>query len=105
MHIWPRFTGKSGSACTCGSAPEARLGVTVIPHWNAQYGQWVLIGPDGSDNVSIRGKASDSAGASVRALIPNLSPPPRLEPDRPRPEPGTLASAHSDHPNTRQSPS
>src|SRR6478609_14431 len=98
MHIWPRLTGKSSSACTFGSSPLAALGVTVMPHWNAQYGQCVLIGPDGVDKVSIRGKASDSAGASVRALIPNLSPP-KLEPDRRRCGSGTPPSGRSDHPS------
>src|SRR6478609_12103986 len=105
MHIWPRLTGKSSSACTFGSSPLAELGVTVMPHWNAQYGQCVLIGPDGSDHVSIRGKASDSAGASVRALIPDLSPPPKLGFDPPKLEPGRPASALSGHPSTHRSPS
>src|SRR6478752_7132603 len=104
MHIWPRLTGKSSSACTFGSSALAELGVTVMPHWNAQYGQCVLIGPDGVDKVSIRGKASDSAGASVRSLIPNL-PPPRLESDPRRHGSDTPPSARSDHPSTRRSAS
>src|SRR4051812_15987055 len=48
MHIWPRLTGNSGSGRTSGvgATPACAPGrpvvvVTVIPHWNAQYGQCV----------------------------------------------------------------
>ena len=45
MHIWPRLTGKSGSALTSASvrALGARRRSTVMPHWNAQYGQCVRV--------------------------------------------------------------
>ena len=37
VHIWPRLTGNASSGRT-SSACE-----TVIPHWNAQYGQCVRV--------------------------------------------------------------